>query len=138
MHLIWKRPDGYESAKPEDFKRLKLTNGGQIWLHCRDTKWYPFQVSGDWQGSDATEKINTLVNLLDAPANQMRRYLETLMDESHSPDSTLQKTVEELVSWLKVLKLKLKGDAWELEILNGTLNDIEHHLHKALQLPPAN
>ena len=33
MHIIWKRPDGFENAQPSDFFKISLSNGAQLWLH---------------------------------------------------------------------------------------------------------
>ena len=66
MHIIWKRPDGFLEALPEDFRRVTLSSGARLWLHQSDVEWYPFQVSGDWAGQEQTTKLNALVNLIDA------------------------------------------------------------------------
>ena len=45
MHIIWKRPDGFQNSIPDDFERVQLSNGSQLWLHKTEKDWYPFHAS---------------------------------------------------------------------------------------------
>jgi elongation factor P hydroxylase len=63
MFVVWKRPDGYHDATPSDFQIVEAGANARIWLHKSDREWYPFRISGGWQESDATRRLNGLVNL---------------------------------------------------------------------------
>lgn len=126
MHVIWKRPDGFQNALPDDFRRVALSNGAHLWLHRHELDWYPFQVSGDWEGQDQTKRLNRLVNMLDAPLSSWKTYLEQLsddeLDDKESQSSV--KIVSNLVKWIQDLEHSAKGHTWEIEIVRCALKDI--------------
>lgn len=126
MHVIWKRPDGFQNALPDDFRRIALSNGTHLWLHRHELDWYPFQVSGDWEGQDQTKRLNRLVNMLDAPLNSWKSYLEQLSDnelDEKKGQSSLE-IAKNLIVWLKELEQSAKGHTWEIEIVRCALRDI--------------
>ncbi|MEZ4741934.1 MAG: hypothetical protein R3B45_05725 [Bdellovibrionota bacterium] len=49
MHVVWKRPDGYHGASPSDYRVVEINESSNLWLHKRDTDWFPFRVSGGWK-----------------------------------------------------------------------------------------
>ncbi len=124
MHLIWKRPDGFHSAVPQDFRTVSLSNGARLWLHGVERDWYPFQVSGDWEGQPQTVRLNRLVNLLEADDDAWRLALGA--EAGNSPD-----TAHALVQWLESLKGWAKGNTWELEIILCALSDVQARLTAA-------
>jgi hypothetical protein len=129
MHVIWKRPDGFQNAVPEDFKRAALSNGAQLWLHRSETDWYPFQVSGDWTGQEQTKRLNKLVNLLDAPESAWVRFLEHYYDDEIG-DNNVSAAVKGISTWVDELKTHIRGNTWETEIINCALNDIKERISK--------
>ena len=62
--VIWKRPDGFHGAAPEDFVVVDIGGESRLWLHKTDHDNFPFRVSGTWQGEDLSKKVNKLVNLI--------------------------------------------------------------------------
>ena len=83
MHVVWKRPDGFHSVSPSDFRVAEINSTARIWLHKKDTENYPFRISGGWQDEEATKRINTWINLVGEPAE---KWLEKLLIE-HSNSS---------------------------------------------------
>lgn len=131
MHIIWKRPDGFQNAHPEDFRRVPLSNGAQLWLHRHELDWYPFQVSGDWAGQEQTVRLNRLVNLVDATDAAWRNFLEHYGDDELSPENaTPAAACEALSSWLEELKNVAKGTTWETEIMRCALGDVQARLER--------
>lgn len=128
MHIIWKRPDGFQNAQPTDFRRVALSNGAQLWLHNHETDWYPFQVSGDWAGQEQTARLNRLVNLLGAPDSQWKEFLERYHDNDLGSNSDLPSTSKFLKAWLEDILANLKGNTWEVEIMRCALVDIQKKL----------
>ena len=128
MHIIWKRPDGFQNANPEDFRKLTLSNGSGLWLHKQELDWYPFQFSGDWEGQEETKKLNRLVNLLDAPHSDWERYVQSLLDNNFSEDNSLGQLVNSLQSWLEESKANIKGNTWEQDIMKVAFGDIQTKL----------
>lgn len=128
MHIIWKRPDGFQNAMPEDFRRVPLSNGAQLWLHRRELEWYPFQVSGDWTGQEATTRLNRLVNLLDANDASWKDFLERYHDDDLNPGSGAEQALQSLHKWLEELKTSVKGNTWELEIMTCAFSDLQQRL----------
>lgn len=128
MHLIWKRPDGFHDAQPEDFRRVALSNGAQLWLHRQELEWYPFQVSGDWRGQEQTRKLNQLVNLLDAPESEWQHYIDHYFDDDMD-DRSPESAVNALCGWIDELKSTARGNTWEMEIVACALNDIQTRLN---------
>ena len=119
MHVIWKRPDGYLGASPEDFLVVELDGHSRIWLHKRDKEQYPFRVSGGWEEDDASRRLNHLVNLLALdPAGQVEdlkgHYSDSMEDDP-------ARYLDETRKWLKGLISKVSGDNWEMVILRQAL-----------------
>jgi hypothetical protein len=127
MHVIWKRPDGFQNAVPEDFRRVALSNGAQLWLHRHELDWYPFQVSGDWTGQEQTKRLNRLVNLLDSPDSAWRHFLEHYYDDEMG-EGTVSSAVQGISTWMDDLKSHIRGNTWEMEIINCALADIRKKL----------
>ncbi len=126
MHVIWKRPDGFQNALPEDFRRIALSNGTHLWLHRHELDWYPFQVSGDWEGQDQTKRLNRLVNMLDAPQTFWRSFLEQLSDDDLDlkEGQSFPAVAISIISWVSELESSAKGHTWEVEIVRCALHDI--------------
>jgi hypothetical protein len=129
LHLIWKRPDGFLGAMPEDFRKIPLSNGSQIWLHCKEQDWYPFQVNGDWASQEDTVKLNRLVNLLDSEESVFERLLERMYDDSVTEklaqkDRSVPNFRSEIKEWLFSLLGACKGNTWEVEIMKCALSDV--------------
>ncbi|APJ03827.1 hypothetical protein [Silvanigrella aquatica] len=126
MHVIWKRPDGFQNALPDDFRRIALSNGAHLWLHRHELDWYPFQVSGDWEGQEQTKRLNRLVNLLDAPLVSWKSYLEQLSDDDLNiqEDQSFPAVAQSLSEWVNTLERYAKGHTWEVEIVRCALHDV--------------
>lgn len=129
MHVIWKRPDGFHGASPTDFKVIEIAGQSRIWLHKSDKEWFPFQVSGGWQESENTKKLNGLVNTL---PEDTTAWVTHLLDTFHD---TLAESAEgflkEQLQWLNDLKLHLKGDKWETEIMTTIISELEARTEQA-------
>jgi hypothetical protein len=124
MHVIWKRPDGYHGASPSDYKAVQLKNhSSRIWLHKTEHHWFPFRVSGGWQDENLTKRLNLMVNLLDKENEIWNKSLSEIFDHSSAKDENA--FIEETVQWLSELKGALKGDKWEIEIMEAVLTEIE-------------
>lgn len=127
MHVIWKRPDGFHGAKPSDFEALRIgEQAAMLWLHQSETEWYPFQVSGDWEESDSTRRLNFYVNLLrkDDPT-----WLKELIRIYHNSMSDKPETfLSDQQQWLLGLRVHLKGDKWEVEIMTLVIEEIVRRL----------
>jgi hypothetical protein len=128
MHVIWKRPDGFHNALPEDFRRVSLSNGAQLWLHRFELQWYPFQISGDWSGQDDTKRLNRLVNMLDAGREDWTTFLQQAADNDISskkegPDA-VPVAAKNALQWLEKIDKSVKGDTWEAEIIHCALRDL--------------
>jgi hypothetical protein len=128
MHLIWKRPDGFHNAVPEDFKRIALSNGASLWLHRSECDWYPFQVNGDWASQEQTVRINRMVNLLDAPEDSWKSFVAQDCGDDLSPNSSPEQHSSGLLEWLESLKSCLRGNTWEVEIMSCALVDVQSRL----------
>jgi hypothetical protein len=131
MHIIWKRPDGFQNALPEDFRRIELSNGAHLWVHRHELDWYPFQVSGDWRGQQQTTRLNRLVNLLESPDSAWSNFLEHYYDDELK-ELGLKATSEHLKTWISELKNAVKGENWEVQIIVCALTDIFDRLEKIL------
>ncbi len=129
MHVIWKRPDGFQNAVPEDFRRVALSNGAQLWLHRHELDWYPFQISGDWTGQEQTKRLNRLVNLLDAPSSAWQHFLEHYYDDEMG-EGTVASAIQNIDSWMETLKNHISGNTWEMEIINCALRDVHSRLEQ--------
>lgn len=126
MHVVWKRPDGLYGADPSDFAVVNIGNHSRIWLHRRDHANFPFWISGGWQEEEATIRLNNLVNLIDKPEKEWLERLIKVFNDQMQDDST--KFINELCSWIDDLRLHLKGDTWELEIMNETFTELRNKL----------
>ena len=126
MHIIWKRPDGFQNALPNDFRRIQLSSGAQLWLHLKETDWYPFQVNGDWSQEEDTKKLNKLINLLDTPDKSWSNFLEKQIENKIGPKGEMTNAfvAEEFHQWIVELQQKVKGTTWELEIVKCALLDV--------------
>ncbi len=135
MHVIWKRPDGFIGAKPSDYYVFAIGDTCNIWLHRTNNDWYPLQISGGWSEADMTQKINNLVNLLPKSDSEFISFLEKMYNDS--PPESLDAFYEGLDSWFKDLKMALKGDKWEQEILQLVIDELEGRV-KSLRDPLGN
>ena len=132
QHVIWKRPDGFQNACPEDFRRIGLSNGAQLWLHRHEVDWYPFQVSGDWSGEQDTKKLNRLINMLDATKTAWKSVIEHMCDDELDEASgrSLSEVAKTNVLWLQNMQNMVRGDSWEIEIIRCALGDIIQKLNQ--------
>ena len=126
MHVIWKRPDGFHGADPSDFMVVELSSSSKLWLHKKDSVWFPFRIAGGWQEQESTQRLNLLVNLLRKPEQDWVDALLKIYDDSMGDDPN--KFVDDIQSWLIDLKGHLKGDTWEMEIMAQALADVERHV----------
>lgn len=126
MHVIWKRPDGFHGADPTDFMVVELSGRSKLWLHKKDTSWFPFRIAGGWQEQESTQRLNQLVNLLHKDEKSWVEALHKIFDDSMGDDPA--KFVEDIQKWLVDLKGHLKGDTWELEIMNQALSEVEQRV----------
>lgn len=129
MHVIWKRPDGFHDADPADFMVVNLGNRSKIWLHKRDHSWFPFRVAGGWQESEATQRLNRLVNLLPQDDKTWIDALLKIFDDSMGDDPT--RFIDDVSRWLVDLRNHLKGDTWEIDIMNQALSEVGERLERA-------
>ncbi len=126
MHVVWKRPDGFHGADPSDFTVINLSDHSKLWLHKRDHTWFPFRVSGGWQESEATQRLNSLVNLLDQPDQVWVDALVKLYNDTMGEDAA--RFIDDICLWMADLHGHLKGDTWELDIMNQALAEVEGRL----------
>jgi hypothetical protein len=126
MHVIWKRPDGLYGADPSDFAVVKIGNHSKIWLHKRDHSNFPFRIAGGWQEEEASIRLNNLVNLLDKPDSEWLNSLNKIFNDHLQDDAS--KFINELGRWVEDLRLHLKGDTWELEIMQETFTELSNKL----------
>ena len=130
MKVIWKRPDGYHDASPSDYLVVEVCPHIRIWLHKSDQENYPFRVSGGWQDESASRKLNQLVNLIKKPTEEWVAFLTTLFNDS--ANESAQSFVQLEKNWLDELRRNLKGDTWELEIMEETLKEVKNRLDLAM------
>lgn len=131
MKVIWKRPDGFHGASPDDYEVIEVASNLKIWLHRRDHKNYPFRVSGGWQDEAATHRLNQLISLI--PASDADWVAHLVATYEHSQASERSRFVSELLQWLSELRGNLKGDTWELEIMAETLQEVTRHIEVIAQ-----
>ena len=129
MHVVWKRPDGFHGAEPKDFHVAEVGGKSRLWLHKSDTKWYPFRISGGWQEQEATQRLNSFVNLIGKPMSHWSKQL--IEDFNHSMADDAGKFFDETLKWIGSLKGVLKGDTWEVEIMANAIDEIETRLKDA-------
>jgi hypothetical protein len=126
MHVIWKRPDGFHGADPTDYVVVNVGSRAKIWLHRRDNRNFPFRIAGDWKAAEASERLNLLVNLLGKPDSDWTETLLKLFNDTLGDDPA--RFVDDLGKWLLDLRSHLKGDTWELDIMNHSLAEVADHL----------
>ena len=126
MKVIWKRPDGFHGAKPSDYYVVQVANNVNIWLHKSDSKNFPFRVSGGWQDEESTRKLNQLVNLLGKPEKEWLSHL--LNDYHHSQAESSDAYLQHLETWIELLQGNLKGDNWEMIIMQEVLQELRSTL----------
>jgi len=132
MHVVWKRPDGLYGADPSDFVVVKIGNHSKIWLHKRDHSNFPFRIAGGWQEEESSIRLNNLVNLLDKPDGEWLTSLNKIFNDHMQDDAS--KFINELSRWVEDLRSHLKGDTWELEIMQETFAELGSKL-KSLKEP---
>ena len=126
MHVIWKRPDGFHGATPSDFFVIELDGHSRLWLHKTDKEQYPFRISGGWEERGTTKRLNGFINLLPETKEKWLAYLTA--EFGHAPMDSAEEYLDGIHSWLADLKQHLKGDTWELEIMNRALECTEKSL----------
>lgn len=128
MHVVWKRPDGFHGADPSDFEVVNLGGRSKIWLHKRDRSHFPFRIAGGWQESEASERLNNLVNLLPQDDKTWVASLVKMFNDQMGEDPG--KFADDLGRWVADLKMHLKGDTWELDIMNHALTEVTERITK--------
>jgi hypothetical protein len=126
MHVVWKRPDGFHDSDPSDFTVVSVGNRAKIWLHKKDHSWFPFRIAGGWQESEATKRLNNMVNLL---SREDSVWVETLLrsfNDTMGDDGV--RYFDDLTRWVTDLRNHLKGDTWELDIMNHALAEVADRL----------
>ncbi len=128
MHVIWKRPDGFHGADPADFEVVAVGTRAKIWLHRRDNLNFPFRIAGDWKAVEASQRLNLLVNLLGKDDSVWVETLLKLFNDTLGDEPA--RFIDDLARWVLDLRSHLKGDTWELDIMNHTLAEVSDHLGK--------
>lgn len=126
MHVIWRRPDGFHGASPTDFVVVELSGHSRLWLHKHDKDEFPFRVSGGWEENEATKRLNNFANLVGQPKAKWVEYLTS--SYNHSMKSDPQEFFTDTLKWLEELQAHLKGDTWEVEILNQAIKTISQRV----------
>lgn len=121
-YVVWKRPDGFHGATPADFHVVEIGGVSRIWLHHFDKDNFPFRIAGGWQETEATHRLNNLVNLLNRPTVEWIGFLQRTFDNSRFDEPVA--FVEDLSDWLHGLEKMLKGDTWETEIMSNALIEV--------------
>lgn len=143
MSVIWKRPDGSQNADPENFRRIQLSSGDKIWVHKDEIhhesaqqsdqrEWYPFQLGGDWSREEETRRLNRYVNMLDASDDAWKSTLMHLSSDDMNPEmnENVAANAQNEYKWIETLEEDIKGDKWEVCIIQTALNDIKTRLKK--------
>jgi len=126
MKVVWKRPDGYHGATPSDYRVIKINEDSNIWLHKKDSEWFPFRVSGGWQDEDATIKLNSFINLIGKEDSEWLDHLTNNFGHSEAKDA--ETYYKETLIWFSELKNNLKGDTWEIEIMATVISITEKNI----------
>jgi hypothetical protein len=105
---------------------VQVANNVNIWLHRSDCDNFPFRISGGWQDEEATCKLNRLVNLLGKDESDWLDYL--VKDFHHSRAESAETYLFSLNSWLSTLQENLKGDNWEMIIMEEVLQDLHRQV----------
>lgn len=132
MHVVWKRPDGFLGAEPTDFVTVVVADHARLWLHKEDRKWFPFRISGGWQDQEATQRLNGFINLIGKPTSQWVDQMVHEFDHSMADEPTI--FFEESLAWLTSLRAALKGDTWEVEIMDLSIKEVESKIHESKDL----
>jgi len=98
----------------------------KLWLHKTDTSWFPFRIAGGWQESEATQRLNNLVNLLPKDRQEWVNELLRIYNDTMADDPA--RFVDDLHRWVGDLRNHLKGDTWELEIMTEALSEVATQL----------
>jgi hypothetical protein len=85
-------------------------------------------VAGGWQESEATKRLNNLVNLLNKDDSAWSARLTKIFNDSMADDA--EKFYDDLVTWLTELRSHLKGDTWEIDIMNQAVVEVVTRLSK--------
>ncbi len=128
MHLVWKRPDGFFDASPEDFKVHRFDDGIGLWLHRKDKDTFPFRIAGGWQETKATQRLNNLVNLLPENEEAFTAYLVETYNRSMNEDP--EAFWQEINAWLLDLSQNIKGDQWEVSLVTQVFQVLQKRHHK--------
>ncbi len=126
MNVVWKRPDGFHGASPEDFYVAELGGHSRLWLHKKDKDQFPFRIAGGWEEDIASKRLNNLINLLNHPADDWVDYL--VKEYGHSQTTAPQAFHTDLIKWVAALTEHLKGDKWEIEIMEQALSMVKQKL----------
>jgi hypothetical protein len=129
MHVIWRRPDGFHGADPSDFVVVNVGNHSKLWLHKRDHEHFPFRITGGWQESEASARLNALVNLLAKDPAAWTASLAKMFHDQLGEDPI--SFINDLVSWTQDLRHHLKGDTWEVEIMDQALTEVVSRLESS-------
>lgn len=119
MHLVWKRPDGFHQAEPNDYRVIELGRNFKLWLHKTDHDQFPFRIDGGWEEKDNSVLLNNLVNLLDQDQEELVQYLQNYFDHSMKDDRS--QFIADILSWIQELQKSPKGDTWEVEIMTQAM-----------------
>jgi hypothetical protein len=128
MRVIWRRPDGYHEAHPTDY-RVAQIGDCRVWLHKRESEEFPFKVSGDWGAQDQTRGLNYLINRVEESAENFAISLEKTFD--HATEADPKKFIVGKLSWVEGLRSNLKGDTWEVEVMDHVLVAISSRIRQA-------
>ncbi len=128
MNVVWKRPDGFHGATPQDFLVVDLGSHSNLWLHKRDKDTFPFRISGGWEEKDGSTKLNNLINLIGSTNKQWVEHLAHTF--SHSMKDEPEAFLNELVQWVQAIKGHLKGDKWEVEIMGEAVDTVAKKLEE--------
>jgi len=123
MNLIWKRPDGYHGATPNDFTTISIDGHSKLWVHKTDQDTFPFRISGGWEEEEQSKKLNNLVNLIGKPDNAWEEYLSKVYADTLDEDP--KQFCSNIILWLDELSSLIKGGNWEIEIIGKTIDGIK-------------
>jgi len=129
MHVIWRRPDGFHDADPSDFVVVNLGKHSKLWLHKKYDTHFPFRIAGGWQETEATARLNRLVNLLRQEDPAWVDALLRIFNDSMGDDAG--RFLDDISRWVTDLRHHLKGDTWELEIMSQALSEVGDRLTAA-------
>lgn len=131
MKVVWKRPDGYHGASPDDYAVVELSAATKLWLHKKDRENFPFRVSGGWQDEAASRKLNRMINLLTGNSADWIAFLSEVFDNERTENTEL--FLSHQLEWLDTLDKNLKGDNWEVEIMHVTIAELRKRINEISQ-----